>query len=267
MRQIIRGEALIKILIRILIFLLGAYMIFISIKNFISIKLAMSIGNFMPIAFGVLFVLISIFANTIYKFSQTGFLKVVRIVFTICLVLFVFGFGLFVFFNKSFAENAKGEKVDAIIVLGASLNGTRPSSALSARLSTAANYLKNNPGVIVVVSGGQGEDEIVTEASVMKQYLIDSKIPESIIIQEDKSRNTAQNFAFSKILLDEHFKGKDYKIAFVTNDFHCFRSGLIAKKVGFDAKGITFESPRTMFFNYYLREYLSIIYAFITGII
>lgn len=259
------GVNCISYIIRILLFLLGVYMIYLSVANFMAISLSFSIGNFLPILVGVVFVLISIFAKTIYKLTETGFLSIIRIALTVLLFAFIFGFIGFVFLNKSFAENAKGEKVDAVIVLGASLNGTKPSSALGARLFTASLYLKNNPDVIAVVSGGQGSDEVVTEASVMKEYLINSEIPENMILEEDRSKNTVQNFEYSKIILDEYFKGKDYKIAFVTNDFHCFRSGLIAKKVGFDAKGITFKSPKSMFFNYYLREYVSFIYAFITN--
>ena len=85
-----------------------------------------------------------------------------------------------------------------------------------------------NPHAIVVVSGGQGSNEAITEALAMERYLLSKGIPKNKILREEKSTSTYENFYFSKKILDDYFK-KDYKTAFITNDFHVFRAKEISK--------------------------------------
>jgi len=61
---------------------------------------------------------------------------------------------------------------DYIIVLGAQVKGTRPSRALRNRLDTAIKYLEENEHTKVIVSGGQGTGEDITEAQAMSEYLL-----------------------------------------------------------------------------------------------
>ena len=60
---------------------------------------------------------------------------------------------------------------DYIIVLGAQMKTGGPSKALQYRLDEACRYLDENPGIKVIVSGGQGTDEPVSEAQGMYDYL------------------------------------------------------------------------------------------------
>lgn len=125
------------------------------------------------------------------------------------------------------------EKEDAVIVLGAGLVGDRPSRSLADRLNAAVAYHAENPHALIVVSGGQGADEAVSEAFAMKRYLTEHGVAESLIVTEDRSTSTAENFAFSKDILDERFDG-EYTVAFITSDFHVFRAGHIAEKAGLE---------------------------------
>ncbi|MBR5797380.1 MAG: YdcF family protein [Clostridia bacterium] len=120
---------------------------------------------------------------------------------------------------------------DAIIVLGAGIHGERVSLTLRDRLNTAIACYEQNPDAVIVVSGGQGPQEDITEALAMERYLVEHGIPRASIIKEDRSTSTAENFAFSKALLDERF-GEDYSAVYVTNDFHIFRAGQIARDAG-----------------------------------
>ena len=54
---------------------------------------------------------------------------------------------------------------------------------LSNRLDTAYDYAAAHPDTVLVVSGGQGDGESVTEASAMAGYLIRRGIPREL--QED----------------------------------------------------------------------------------
>lgn len=61
---------------------------------------------------------------------------------------------------------------DYLIVLGAHVYGERMSSNLKYRIELAKEYLEENPETKVIVSGGQGHGEKISEAEAMYRYLI-----------------------------------------------------------------------------------------------
>ena len=151
---------------------------------------------------------------------------------------------------------------DAVIVLGAGVNGETPSAALWSRIRAAEDYLERHPGIPVVLSGGQGTGEAISEAEAMRRALWGENEAENArFLLEEESTNTAQNFAFSKALLEEH--GLDTEtatIAVVTNDFHCFRAHMIAQKQGLRTIDVPAELPWWwLTANYYLREAFAVV--------
>ena len=153
---------------------------------------------------------------------------------------------------------------DYIIVLGAGLhNGDQVSLTLKGRLDAAIACFnaQNNKGFIVV-SGGQGSDEKVSEAEAMKDYLIKNGVSENNIISEDKSRTTSQNLDFSKQKIEES-SGKSInmnKIKIVTTDFHAFRASMLAKRKAYKEFSIfTSKTINYMALEFYFREPLAII--------
>ena len=151
---------------------------------------------------------------------------------------------------------------DAVIVLGAGVNGETPSAALWSRIRAAEDYLEKHPDIPVVLSGGQGPGEAVSEAEAMRRALRGPDEAENArFLLEERSTNTAQNFAFSKALLEE--RGLDTEtavIAVVTNDFHCFRSHMIAQKQGLKTLDVPAELPWWwLTANYYLREAFAVV--------
>lgn len=152
--------------------------------------------------------------------------------------------------------------VDAVIVLGAGVNGETPSAALWSRIRTAAAYLNDHPDVPVVLSGGKGSGENISEAEAMRRALwTNSETANLRYLLEDQSTNTSENFKFSKALLEEH--GIDTQtayIAVVTNDFHCFRARMIAQREGLHTVSIPAELPWWwLTANYYLREAFAVV--------
>ena len=149
--------------------------------------------------------------------------------------------------------------VDAVIDLGAGVNGETPSAALWSRIRAAEAYLEGHPEVPVVLSGGQGPGEAISEAEAMRRSL--PGVENGRLLLEDRSTNTAENFAFSKELLEE--RGLDTEtavIAVVTNDFHCFRAHMIAQKQGLRTIDVPAELPWWwLTANYYLREAFAVV--------
>ncbi len=125
-------------------------------------------------------------------------------------------------------------KEDAVIVLGKGLDGDKVPPNLAKRLDKAIEYHKRNPRALIVVSGGKGSDEKLSEAQAMADYLLLKGIPEEIIIKEDKSATTFENFVFSTEILVEKL-GEEYSVAFVTNSFHVYRAERLAKSLRINA--------------------------------
>jgi uncharacterized SAM-binding protein YcdF (DUF218 family) len=154
---------------------------------------------------------------------------------------------------------------DAVIVLGAGIRGDTVSRTLQNRLDTAARYYEENPGALVVVSGGRGQGKDVSEAYAMQKYLLEhTNVPAESIIREERSASTAENFAFSKALLN-NLLGTDYRIVYVTNDFHILRAGIIARGENMDAQGLAAPTPLYIIPNSYMRESLALLYTLAFG--
>lgn len=154
------------------------------------------------------------------------------------------------------------EDCDYVIVLGAQVRGTRITKSLARRLDAAYEYHLKNPDAIIIVSGGKGNGEDVSEAQAMTEYLIAKGVPAQSIIMEDKSTNTNENLEFSM----EFIEDKSSSVAIVTNDFHIFRAIHIAKKKGLDnVCGVPAPSDEILFINYYVREAIGILKDFLVG--
>ena len=153
---------------------------------------------------------------------------------------------------------------DALIVLGAAVHGDRVTWVLSNRLDTAYDYAVVHPETILVVSGGQGDGESVTEASAMAGYLTHRGLDPSRILLEDRAESTAENFAFSKAIIDETL-GSDASIGFVTTRFHVFRAGAVARKGGIAARGFGAPDVWYIALNNFLRECVGICWYTLKG--
>lgn len=142
-----------------------------------------------------------------------------------------------------------GENLDYLIVLGAQVKGTRVSRALGQRLDRAVVYLREHEDTVVIVSGGQGQGEDVSEAEAMEAYLLDTGISEERIRKEDQSVNTMQNIRYSRELMEG-----SGSVGIVSNDFHIFRAIHIAKAQGVNAQGLPAPSSFGMYPHYMVRE-------------
>lgn len=145
------------------------------------------------------------------------------------------------------------EDLDYIIVLGAQVHESGPSAVLKYRLDAAAEYLKENPDTVCIVSGGQGSNEPFAEAEGMARYLTASGIPAERIRKEDRALSTEDNISFSMAMMEP-----DSSAGLVTNNFHMFRALQIAEKQGLkDVCGISAGSTPLFLPNNMLREFFA----------
>lgn len=194
-----------------IIFLNGAGLFLVS--NF-------NVGNLLTLLLGMVILFTAIFFEKLNKWF--------KIILISCISVAVVCSSILILYGKT--DNVT-YKEDAVIVLGAAVHGKTPSLTLKRRLETAVKYYNQNPEVIIVVSGGKGPQEDITEAEAMKQYLVEKGVAQDNIIKEESATSTYENFLFSKLILDKQFK-HEYSVAFITNEYHILRAGACAKQTG-----------------------------------
>lgn len=167
---------------------------------------------------------ISLLPDRIWKISK------------IIILVFFFWLGSFVLVSCLVMANSCDtamERPGYVLILGAGLDGDKPKNLLQRRLETGYNYLRVYPDVPVIVSGGQGPGETISEALAMQNYLLDRGIERGRIICEDCSQSTRENFLYTSRLLEKTNAPSPVHILIVTSDFHIFRSKILAERNGF----------------------------------
>lgn len=151
---------------------------------------------------------------------------------------------------------------DYLIVLGAQMKEDGPSVVLKFRLDRAAEYLRENPKTVCIVSGAKGFNEPVTEARGMAAYLMAAGIDEKRIILEEKAWNTEENIRFSAAFLPS----EDASVGIVTNNFHMYRALGIARRQGLkNVTGIAAGSTPTFLPHNVTREVFGVMKDLVCG--
>lgn len=221
-----------------------------------------NLGIILVFLLGIFMLLTGIFYNKIKKYSHTKFFKICGVVLAILFCAEIF----LVSFIAVYGVIDKVDfKEDAVIVLGAGIRGELVTMPLKLRLDKAVEYHHKNPDALIVVTGGQGPQESVTEAYAMEKYLIKKGISKEKIIKEEKATSTNENMEFSKEILDSRFEN-DYSVVIITNNFHILRSVNIARKTGFsNVSGFHAGLEWYNLVPCYLRESLAVLKMVVFG--
>lgn len=186
-------------------------------------------------------------------------------------LLIVLGLGLILFgaMQIAIALNNSTDipnQPDLMMIFGCQVKRDGPSVLLQDRLDTALAYLEDHPELPVLVTGGKGNDEHMSEAQAMRNYLVEHGIDASRITMEDKSHNTRQNLLFSKQILWS--QGKDpgqLHILAVSNGFHLARIKMLAHRFGY-GEVYTLSAPashRLSAVQMFFREPLALVKSFV----
>ena len=242
---------MLKYAVRTFTALFGAALILNGI--FMIIFANSTIGSYLTILIGLIFFLPSMFLSRTKKLLAFPLFKLVAVLIalggliTAVTVAFLFVYGT--------ADNTTYNE-DYLIVLGCGLRGESPTEPLRARLDTALEYLDRNNTCRVIVSGGQGNGETITEAEAMRRYLTERGIDNERIIVEDRSTSTSENFKFSNKAAGNALASS--QTVFVTNDFHIYRAYNLARLQGFTFNHLHADTSWYNIAPCYLREMLAI---------
>jgi len=214
----------------------------------------MDLGTILPAVIGSIFIIFAFkpYWEKYLKKVNPFLRKTVYWFFLLFLVIFFVAEGCIIL--GSFYTPIPEKQPEYVIVLGAGIKEDgSPTLSLVNRLERSITYAAQYPGTTIVVSGGQGSNEPMPEAQAMAQYLSSRGVEANRIIIEDKSTSTMENFKYSKELI-----GDQKEIAFITNDFHIFRSSILAGRNGFKAYGYGTPTPAVVLVNSYIREFFAL---------
>jgi len=116
---------------------------------------------------------------------------------------------------------------------------------------------KTGKEAVFIASGGQGPDEVVSEAEAMRRYLTAQGVPAERILMEDRSTDTFENMRFSKAMIDG--LDPDARVAFSTTNYHVFRSGLVARRNKLKAVGMGAKTKWYFWPNASVREFVGLL--------
>lgn len=154
-----------------------------------------------------------------------------------------------------------------MVILGCQVKPWGPSVLLQDRLDKALDYLEDHPDLTIVVSGGQGPDEPVSEARCMYDYLTEHGVDEAQILLEDQSHNTVENLRYTMDLLAEAGYDTTADMVVVSNGFHLTRVRMLWSRVcGGDYNLSTLAAPSSHVpsrLKMYIREPLALVKSFV----
>jgi len=245
-------------IVNLCIFILGILMIAYFLALGVFVRFGQSL-QFLWLLVGGLCVLRAIYWEWAYRHDFHPHMKLVWalracVIALVCVFFVVEG----VILAAGFTPAPQG--LDAIIVLGAKVNGREPSGALRNRIQVAGEYLEANPNTIAVLSGGQGPDEGISEAQCMYENLTAMGVEPERLILEDRSTDTSENLLYSRNLIPE-----DSRVGLVTNNFHIFRSLALARGLDWEVEGVPVATSLFSFPHYLMREFVGVVYDGVRG--
>ena len=212
----------------------------VHLHNFLSMGLAVALTFYLIIAPFVVQSLSDIsFFNMV--FIYVGFLVSYAIIISM------------LYTTSSFVNlvNLFPGKLDYVVVLGAGLIGDQVTPLLASRIEKGIAIYQKHPGSKLIMSGGQGPDELMAEGQSMANYALEKGVPAEDILIENQSTNTEENLKFSFALMKS-----GSRFALVTNYYHVFRALLLARKLKIKCIGY---GARTKFYfslNAFIREFV-----------
>lgn len=218
----------------------------------------LSIPHLLSIGLGIAYIAYLIAWPIIQGLPKSEFFDFVYSYLSFCFALFVFMFMLYTITNFLNLITNKRKSYRYIIVLGSGLiRGDVVPPLLGNRIDKAIEAQQQNPGSQLIMSGGQGSDETVSEAIAMKRYALSKTTFDSAILVESQSVNTEQNLLFSKRIIDDQGGDPTANILVVTTRYHVLRALLLARQLGIacDCRGA--KTKLYFSINAFIREWIA----------
>lgn len=126
-------------------------------------------------------------------------------------------------------DAARGGHADAIVVLGAAQYAGRPSPVLKARLDHAVALWRRGVAPILVLTGGVGTGDTMSEAAASRRYVRRLGVPDSALVLEHEGRTTRESLRnAAELLLAKGWR----RVMLVSDPMHMLRVAVLARRFG-----------------------------------
>ena len=248
-------------------FLLIALMPFLLMFNGVVLirREGRRMSNLLCLAAGLALIATPMTAAALVATANPWALLVAALMFCACAYLGVF---LLIFLGQTVVQRIWGGRrtvphPDVVVVHGAGLINGKVGPLLGSRIAGGIDAWREEealrPGVpLLVMSGGQGVDEPISEARAMADYAIARGIPPERILLEDLSTTTRTNISCTRDLLAE--RGMvDPQVLLVTSSFHAVRTAILASDMGVPWAVAPARTAWFYIVNAWLREYVAVL--------
>jgi uncharacterized SAM-binding protein YcdF (DUF218 family) len=118
---------------------------------------------------------------------------------------------------------------DAIVVMGAAQYAGHPSPALRARLDHAVTLWERGLAPRMILTGGTGTGETVSEAAVSRTYVLSRGVSDTAILLENEGRTSSESLHSAAELM--HARGM-HEAIIVSDPFHMLRLEILGRRFG-----------------------------------
>lgn len=118
---------------------------------------------------------------------------------------------------------------DVILVLGAAQYNGRPSPVLKARLDHAIELFDSGLAGHLIVTGGVGAGDTLSEGEVARRYAVEHGVPDSVILVDRAGVTSAESMEAAATLMRANGWGS---ALLVSDSYHMLRLELLARLAG-----------------------------------
>ncbi len=224
-----------------------------SLRNLLPLLVALGL-----ISFQVMIIVLAYYGGNPYVIAFSMFINM-------CFFYVVSIFFFYLITSILYNIFPKTGEIDYIIVLGAGLiNGEKVTPLLASRIDVAVKLfnkqkIKKGHQPTIILSGGQGPDEKISEAQAMMDYIEEKQYELGQVYLEEKSRNTKENLQFSEDVAYKKDNIKNFNrknIVIASNNYHILRAGKLANRLGIFTRGVGSKTKMYYLPTAFIREYI-----------
>jgi len=218
-----------------------------------------SLSNLLSLLLGLGIIVATVTGVTLLLSGTTTTLAAVGIVIFLLPGYPALSLASYLLYCLDYLRRPKRPSPAAIVVLGSGLLHGRIPRLLARRLDAAIALRRTEElhgrRPPLVPSGGQGEDEPMSEGAAMTAYLLERGLDEHDVVTEDRATSTEENLLLARALLEQH--GITGPLRVVTSGYHVGRAALICRRLGLDAD--VSGAPTSWYFvpSAFLREFVA----------